>query len=98
MALNPSIAALVVEIKAFAVAQGFSEKRAFQVALTRLCKQWAAGQTTPQAELQAVMDAHEKLQARRGDLTNLNINSMSSVATAHQSEVDALVAAGAPPE
>lgn len=98
MSLNSSIDALVTEIKAFAIAQSVTEKRAFQVALTRLCKRWAIGQTVARSELVVVMEAFEKLSERRDTLANLNLNAMSAVAAAHQSEVDAIVAGTTIPE
>jgi hypothetical protein len=91
MALNPKIDALVTELPLFAVNQGVSEARAFKIALVRLCKAWATGQTTPKAELLVIQDALEKLTARQLELMNLTASAAATVAANHQAEVDAII-------
>lgn len=97
-ALNPEIVQLVASIQAFAVTQSISEQQAFKVALVRICKAWATGQTVPKSEAAVLDDACERLNGRRATLGNVISAAAGQVAAAHQGEVDAIVSGVVIPE
>jgi len=98
MALNPEIVQLVTQIQLFAVSQAITEKRAFQIAMVRICKQWAVGQTVPQGELQTVGEALAKLSDRLAGLQAVSTGAVATVAASHQTEVDVIVNGATVPE
>lgn len=97
-ALNPEIVQLVASIQGFAVAQGITEQQAFKVALVRICKAWATGQTIPKSEAAVLDDACQKLNNRLSLVSGALSGAVATVAANHQAEVDAIVSGVVIPE